>query len=106
MPHTLCPLGSTTNDRGEGPIEPFLANQINFGSLFRMRFFVCPYCRPGGRIFQQDIFIFTPKASFCVVGASIFEDIIYTYIITGIFAKSSTFLYILHQFKSFFNYKL
>jgi hypothetical protein len=39
MLHTLSPRGSTTNDRGEGPIEPFPANQINLGSLFRMRFF-------------------------------------------------------------------
>jgi hypothetical protein len=33
MPHTLCALGSTTNDRGErGPFEPVPANQINPGS--------------------------------------------------------------------------
>ena len=77
MPRTLSPLGSTTNDRGEGPTEPFLANQINLGSLFRMRFFRCPYGRPGSRIFQQDILFSHQKHLFVWLVPQFWDNYLY-----------------------------
>ena len=75
MPHTLCPRGSITNDRGEGPIEAFPTNQISPGSLFRMRFFfsfVPGRASPAAGSLLRDILFLHQKCPF-VVGGSFLE---------------------------------
>jgi len=74
MPHTLCPRGSVTNDRGEGPIEAFPTNQINLGSLFRMSFFsfVPGRASLAAGSLLQDILFLHQKCRF-VVGGSFLE---------------------------------